>query len=86
MPPRWLGRGLSLRLIGRYKEALIAFEECLRLDPKMAEAWANRGFTLSKLGRNEEALSSLDKALQIDPTNAELTELRKQIAEISKRT
>ena len=59
-------RGLTLLSLERYKEALGAFEEAIRLDPlspNSAIAHFNRACALSRLGRNQENLNNREEAL-----------------------
>lgn len=68
-PNHWLVRGNMLLDLGRYQEALEAYEMFLSFDQEDSEAiagWINRGNCLDYLGRSEEALKSYDKALAID--------------------
>ena len=50
-----------------YEEALAAYDECLRIDPKYVDAWNNKGIALKDLRRYEEALAAYDECLRIDP-------------------
>ncbi len=54
----------------RYDEALVAYEEAIRLDPNFAGTYINKGSTLSTLGRYEEALAAYGQAIRLDPTDA----------------
>jgi tetratricopeptide (TPR) repeat protein len=56
--------GLVLEQLGRYDEALSAYEQVLYLD---ATDYVNKGNILCKLGAYEEALDSYEMALHIDP-------------------
>jgi len=51
----------------RHKEALKAYEEAIKINPKFAEAWLNKGVVLSELEKHEEALKAFDKAIEINP-------------------
>jgi tetratricopeptide (TPR) repeat protein len=61
-----LGKGEALLQLGQSAEALIAFEETLRLDPYLVEAWVKKGSALERLERMEEALACYDKAIELD--------------------
>ncbi len=52
--------------MGRYAEALFAFDNALAGSPQHLRAWTNRGRALQALNRHEEAIASFDKALAID--------------------
>jgi tetratricopeptide (TPR) repeat protein len=63
----WNNKGLSLRAIGKYDEAINSFDEALKIDPKLKEAWYNRGLALLSKGDKELARSAFREALEIDP-------------------
>jgi tetratricopeptide (TPR) repeat protein len=51
----------------RYSEAVMAYQEVLRLDPKNKAAWNNLANALDRLRRHEEAEAAYHRALAIDP-------------------
>jgi tetratricopeptide (TPR) repeat protein len=55
------------RLIGqgKYEEAIKAFDEAIRLDPKYLNAWLNKGNALYLLGNHTEAIQSYDEAIKL---------------------
>lgn len=57
--------GLSLALIGRQSEALIAFDRALELNPRYVEAHLNRAILLNDMGRGEEAAAAFQSAEQL---------------------
>ena len=68
----YLNEGIKLYALGRYTEALIAYEQALHLDPHFADAYFGKGNALYYLGRYEEALTAFESALRLDPNNAAL--------------
>jgi tetratricopeptide (TPR) repeat protein len=54
--------------LGRYSEALVAYEKAIALDPTNAVYWKNKGGDLEWLNRNSEALIAYEKAIALDPT------------------
>ncbi|MFQ6058163.1 MAG: tetratricopeptide repeat protein, partial [Anaerolineae bacterium] len=60
-------KGETLRLMGRYEEALATFDQALELKPDYEWALASKGVTLLLMEHYEEALKTLDQALAIDP-------------------
>ena len=54
-------RGVALVALGRYEEALAAFDTALELDPRDLTALNDKGLLLSRMGRDEEAMAILDK-------------------------
>jgi tetratricopeptide (TPR) repeat protein len=63
----WYNKGNALYELGKYDEAIEAYEQAIRLDPNYAAAWNNRGITLYERGQNDEAIASYNMALGIDP-------------------
>jgi tetratricopeptide (TPR) repeat protein len=56
-------RGLILRDLERYSEALAAFDKALQHDPDDAFAYIRRGQSLEKLDRTQEALAAYSEAV-----------------------
>ena len=71
MPSRnvndWIEKGNNLLDIGKYQEALAAYEEALLLDSSYTDAWTGKGRALNELKRYKEALDALNNALSLDP-------------------
>jgi serine/threonine protein kinase len=51
----------------KHDEALVAFEQAIRLDPNDALAYYNKGVALNELKRYEEALAAFEQAIRLDP-------------------
>lgn len=66
----WIDKGLSLRALGRYHDALLCYEKALEVDPRSVVAWTNKCVVLNAMHRPEEALICCSKALEIDPQDA----------------
>ena len=64
-------RGLSLRRLNQFDQALEAFDAAIARDQAFAEAHNARGIVLAGLGRAEDALVSFDHALKLKPDYAE---------------
>ena len=62
-------KGVALRKLGRYEEAVSALEQALSLNPDSADAWRNHAVASNQLDRGADALKSCQKALAIDPNN-----------------
>jgi tetratricopeptide (TPR) repeat protein len=67
-------RGLVLRDLGRFEEALAAFDQALALEPDDFATYRNRGLVLRDLGRLEEALSAFDQALGVNIGDTDVRE------------
>jgi tetratricopeptide (TPR) repeat protein len=57
--------GLSLALADRDDDALVAFDQALRVNPRYIEAYLNRAVVLSRLGRDEDGQISLARAAEL---------------------
>jgi tetratricopeptide (TPR) repeat protein/predicted amidohydrolase len=60
-------KGITLRDLGKYDEALKFFERAVELKPDYEEAWYDKGWILGKLGKYEEALKCYDKVIELRP-------------------
>lgn len=60
-------KGLAFYKLGRYEEAIIAYDKAIETGPKYIHAWNNKGIALYCLGRYEEAIITYKKALEINP-------------------
>jgi len=67
---QYLNEGIQLYSLGRYREALAAFEKALHLDPHFADALFVKGNALYFLERYEDALRAYEQAIRLDPHNA----------------
>ncbi|MCC6566590.1 MAG: tetratricopeptide repeat protein [Chloroflexi bacterium] len=63
-------KGYSLTELGRYDQALQAFDQAIAKQPGLSYAWARKGRTLRLLERYEDALACYDRALEIQPSYA----------------
>jgi tetratricopeptide (TPR) repeat protein len=61
--------GLSLAMVDRQEDALAAFNEALRLNPRYVEAHLNRAVVLNHLGRTSEASESMSRAAELGATD-----------------
>jgi serine/threonine protein kinase len=68
--PEWSNKGVALRTLKRYTEALSCFDYALYADPNNSAIWNNKGVTLENLRKFGEAWRCYERALQIDPENA----------------
>jgi tetratricopeptide (TPR) repeat protein len=59
--------GIALLSLGRHEEALEAYRQAIKLDPKYISPYNNLGNVLRFLGRDEEAIKAYQKAISIDP-------------------
>ena len=75
--------GLNNYFAGRFKDALVSFNNALELDPNYSEAHRLKGVTLGYMGKFEDAIYSLEKALEITqgegPANFDLLAVKIQM-------
>jgi tetratricopeptide (TPR) repeat protein len=57
--------GLSLAMVDRADDALGAFDQALRVNPRYVEAYLNRAVVLNQLGRENEAHTSMARAAEL---------------------
>ncbi len=62
--------GDELRRQQRYSQALQAYEEALRMDPRNFYAWNGKGTTLYNQGNYKKAFECYQRATEIEPSNA----------------
>ncbi len=67
---QWLEEGNALEDLKRYNQALAAYEQAIRLDPKYTFAVVGKGNVLWHLKRFEEALAVYEQAIRFDPNYA----------------
>jgi tetratricopeptide (TPR) repeat protein len=69
-PHRRHDLGVSLALLGNYREAEAAFRRAVELDPKQADSWFGLGNALSDQKRPEAAVAAYSRAVELDPSVA----------------
>lgn len=55
---------------GQYEQAVLGFQEVLKVDPDQSTVWANLAATYSKLEQRDRALEAYSKAIELEPGNA----------------
>ncbi len=74
---QWLTKGDVLYNLKEYEEALLAFDQAIRLIPNDAIAYMSKGRTLAGLKEYEEALNFYELAIRLDPSIAVAAESTK---------
>jgi Flp pilus assembly protein TadD len=59
----WYNLGRTKYNENRFAEAISAFQQCMKLDPKNIKAQDNLGLSFAGMGRNEEAASAYERAI-----------------------
>jgi len=55
----------------RFDEALVEYDEAIRIEPKNAPAYNNRGTAYGALGQYDRATDDFDESIRLDPVYAE---------------
>ena len=66
----WNNKGIALRNLRKFKEAIYCCDMAIMINPNYADAWNNKGVSLGKLGKYKEAIESYDMDIKIDPNFA----------------
>ena len=66
----WDYLGLAYGNLKRYDDAIFAFRQALRINPRYASAWYKLGISYRDLKRYPDALEAFRQALSIDPEQA----------------
>jgi tetratricopeptide (TPR) repeat protein len=61
----WINKGIILGSQSKLNEAIKAFNEAIKIDPKLAIAWYSKGNALMLLGRTSEANAAFAKAKEL---------------------
>lgn len=60
----------SLSSLGRYAEALRAYDRAIQIDINNSKYYSSKAMVLGKMHRYEEAVMEYDKAIKLDPENS----------------
>lgn len=63
-------RGNEAYLMKLYQDAIVTYDEAIRLQPDFANAYVNRGLAKEKLGQHDSAIMDYSSAIEIEPTLA----------------
>jgi len=74
-------KGNALLDLGRFEEALQAYDEAIRLESDNEWFWLNKGVALLELRRYKEADTVFAKVLSINPNNDDARVLRDECLE-----
>ena len=66
----WNNEGAVLNGLGKYDEAIQAYEKAIEINPQYALAWNGKGVALSVQGKYDEAITAFDRAIEINPQDA----------------
>jgi len=63
----WYNKGSALYDLGKYDEAIVAFDESIRIDPEYKWVWHDKGNALYKQGEYAQAIQAFDEAIKRKP-------------------
>jgi tetratricopeptide (TPR) repeat protein len=63
----WYNKGVALKKLGQYQEAIASYDQALAISPTDATAWTEHGVLLSVVGKPALALASQQFAVKISP-------------------
>jgi tetratricopeptide (TPR) repeat protein len=67
----WFNKGFALSSLGKYDEAIKAYDEAIRLDPNLDGAWYNKGLAIYYQGKYADAIKCYDEAIRLNPNYAD---------------
>ncbi|CAD8126605.1 unnamed protein product [Paramecium sonneborni] len=63
--------GNALKNLNRYQDAIICYDEAIKLNPNFSEAFNNKGNALKNLNRYQDAIICYDEAIKLNPNFSE---------------
>lgn len=72
IPAELIKKGDQFYEKAMYQDAILCYDQALKIEPHSELASKNKGVALSKLGKYNEAIDCYDKALEINPNDAHL--------------
>lgn len=70
--PIYFNLGNTYQQAGKLEEAIVCYQQALRLNPNHAESLSNLGTVFQQQGKLEEAVDSFTKALRLKPESPEI--------------
>lgn len=73
------GKGVALRYLEKYDDAMTCYDKSLELDPTDFKTWTNKGTMLFTLNNYEQAITCYDEALKLEPNMQVIIKLRNDV-------
>ena len=67
----FFARGAAKNNLGKRDEAILDYNEAIRLNPNLAEAFSTRGAAKNNLGKHNESILDYNEAIRLNPNLAE---------------
>jgi len=65
----WIDAGRDALKAHKLHEAIIAYDEAIRVNPQDSDAWIEKGLTFRDLAKSNETIKAFDKSIEINPKN-----------------
>jgi len=72
----WYKRGSNLTKQKRYEDAILCYDNAVRLDPRFVIAWGDLGDNFHHLGKYEDSLKCYEKIIDVYPNDAKAWQSR----------
>lgn len=72
----WVILGVACRETMRHNDAVVAFNQAIRLQPGLATAYLQRGSTYRNLGQYQKAIADYNEGIRLEPNSGYLHGLR----------
>ncbi len=66
MKESWKSKGHTLNGLGKYEEAIRAYDKAIMIAPNDADTWYRKGLILKLIGQTEDADAAFEKAKELD--------------------
>ncbi|MGV8127375.1 MAG: tetratricopeptide repeat protein [Methanothrix sp.] len=68
----WVQKGRDLFNQSRYEEAILCFDEAIKLDHSYIDAWVRKSRSIAVQDKSDEAIQCIDDAIELNPQSEKL--------------